>query len=235
MSSRRARTALCTLALALAALVNTVGAAAAGGAEPASRGGPPLVLLNQTPWVSAAQPWFNLTLGVSPAAGAASGLHVSMTFFGRFDDASDLQQAMAGTPTTAPLLRVNDIPVTAGAGGLTAGACVTVLPDADASAPTSGPGICTAGVPGGTLTMSCTSSLDECQGVYAVSVALERTGSSTPLSRFTTFMTYQQPAAMSASGGPLRVGVVLPRLGRRPHHGHRRVGGAPRRGRRRSP
>jgi Family of unknown function (DUF6049) len=210
VSSRRARTALCTLALALAALVNTVGAAAAGAAEQAGSGGPPLVLLTQTPWVSATQPWFNLTLGVSPTAGAASGLHVSMTFFGRFDDASDLQQAMTGTPTGTPLLRVTDVPVTAGAGGLTAGACVTVLPDADATAPSSGPGICTAGVPGGTLTMSCTSSLDECQGVYAVSVALERTGSSTPLSRFTTFMTYQQPAAMSASGGPLRVGVVLP-------------------------
>ena len=34
---------------------------------------------------------------------------------------------------------------------------------------------------------------------------------------------------MSASGGPLRVGVVVPVVGRRPHDSHRRVGGAPRR------
>ena len=78
------------------------------------------------------------------------------------------------------------------------------------SAPSGGPGICAAGAPGGTLTLGCTPSNDDCQGVYAVSVALERSGSSSPLSRFTTFLTYQQPSAMSASGGPLRVGVVVP-------------------------
>ena len=209
MSTRRARTALCTLAVAVAALVSTLGTAAAGGAEQARTGSPPLVLVAQTPWVSAAQPWFNLTFGVSPAVGAASGLRVSLTFYGRFDDASDLQQAMSGTPTGTPLSRT-DIPVTAVAGILTAAACVTVLPDAGASAPSSGPGICATGAPGGTLTLGCTPSDDDCQGVYAVSVALERSGSSSPLSRFTTFLTYQQPSAMSASGGPLRVGVVVP-------------------------
>ena len=115
MSTRRARTALCTLAVAVAALVSTLGTAAAGGAEQARTGGPPLVLVSQTPWVSAAQPWFNLTFGVSPAEGAASGLRVSLTFYGRFDDASDLQQAMSGTPSGTPLSRT-DIPVTAVAG-----------------------------------------------------------------------------------------------------------------------
>ena len=48
------------------------------------------------------------------------------------------------------------------------------------------------------------------QGVYPVSVALVRQGSSTPVARFTTFLTYQQPNAVSATGGPLRVGVVVP-------------------------
>ena len=83
--------------MAVAALVSTLGAAAAGrsgaGARAAS---PPLVLVSQTPWVSAAQPWFNLALGVSPTEGAASSLQVSLTFYGRFDDASDLQQAHVG-------------------------------------------------------------------------------------------------------------------------------------------
>ena len=196
--------------MAVAALVSTLGAAAAGGAEQARAGGPPLVLVSQTPWVSAAQPWFNLALGVSPTEGAASSLQVSLTFYGRFDDGSDLQQALSGPPSGTPLSRVDDVPVTDVAGVLTAAACVTVLPDSATSAPSSGPGICAAGVPGGTVTLGCTLSTDECQGVYAVSVALERSGSSSPLSRFTTFLTYQQPNAMSATAGPLRVGVVVP-------------------------
>ncbi len=96
------------------------------------------------------------------------------------------------------------------AGILTAAACMTVLPDAGASPPSSGTGVCAAGVPGGTLTLGCTPSTDECEGVYAVSVALERTGSSSPLSRFTTFLTYEQPGSVSATGDALRVGLVLP-------------------------
>jgi len=196
--------------VAVAALVSTLGATAAGGAEQAPSGGAPLALISQTPWVSAAQPWFNLTLGVSPTEGAASGLQVALAFYGRFDDASDLQQAMSGTPSGTPLYRVDDVPVTDVAGVLTAAACVTVLPDSSTSPPTSGPGVCAPGVPGGTLTMGCTQSTDECEGVYAVSVALERSGSSSPLSRFTTFLTYQQPNAASATENALRVGLVVP-------------------------
>ena len=188
------------------------------------------MLVSQTPWVSAAQPWFNLALGVSPTEGAASSLQVNLTFYGRFDDASDLQQALSGTPSGTPLLRVDDVPVTDVAGVLTAAACVTVLPDSDASAPSSGPGICAAGVPGGTLTLGCTPSTDECEGVYAVSVALVRSGSSSPLSRFTTFLTYQQPNAMSATGRSAARRRRRPRRdGRRDHHG-RRADGASRRG-----
>src|SRR5271163_5297365 len=97
--------------------------------EQAHTGSRPLVLVSQTPWVSATQPWFNLTFGVSPTEGAASSLRVSLTFYGRFNDASDLQQAMSGTPTGTPLSRTTDIPVSAVAGILTAAACVTVLPD----------------------------------------------------------------------------------------------------------
>jgi hypothetical protein len=209
VSTRRARTALCTLAVAVAVLVNAVGAAAAGGAEQARAGGAPLVLVSQTPWVSPAQPWFNIDLGVSPTEGAANSLQVVLTFYGRFGDGSDLQQALSGTPSGTPLSHV-DVPVTDVAGALTAAACVTVLPDSSASAPSSGTGICASGGPGGTLTLGCTPSADECEGVYAVSVALERSGSSSPLSRFTTFLTYQQPNAMSSTGGALRVGLVLP-------------------------
>ncbi len=196
--------------MAVAALVSTLGGAAAAEAAPARAGGAALVLVSQTPWVNAAQPWFNLALGVSASEGAASSLSVNLTFYGRFDDGSDLQQALSGTPSGTPLSRVDGVPVTDVAGALTAAACVTVLPDSSASAPSSGTGACAAGLPGGTVTLGCTPSSDECQGVYAVSVALVRSGSSSPLSRFTTFLTYQQPNAMSSTGGALRVGVVVP-------------------------
>jgi Family of unknown function (DUF6049) len=205
--TRLARTALCTLAVAIATLVSTLGTTAAGGAEQARVAGAPLVLVSQTPWVTADQPWFNIDLAVSPAVGTASNLTVSLTFYGRVDNASQLQQAVSGTPTTSPLRRLTGLPVTAGAGGLTAAECVTVLPDPSASPPTSGAGICAPGAP--TLTLGCTPSTDECGDVYAVSVALVRSGSSSPVSRFTTFLTYQQPGAVGGTGA-LRVGVVAP-------------------------
>jgi hypothetical protein len=208
VSTRRARTALCTLAVAVAALVSILGGAAAGGTEQPRAGGPPLVLVSQTPWVTATQPWFNLTLRVSSAEGPAGALGVSLTFYGRVNSVSQLQQAISGTPSGTPLRRMPAVPVSSVAGGLTATDCITVLPDSSASAPSSGPGVCAPGAP--TLTLGCSPAADECGDVYPVSVALVRQGSSTPLARFTTFLTYQQPAAVSVTGGALRVGVVLP-------------------------
>ncbi len=208
MSTRRARTALCTLAVAVAALVSTLGATPAGSLEQARTGGPPLVLVSQTPWVTAAQPWFNLALGVSPDEGSAGSLQVNLTFYGRLDDVSQLQQAISGVPTATPLLRLPPVPVISEAGGLTASACVTVVPNSSAGVPTSGPGVCPAG--SHTLTLDCTPLSGKCGDVYPVSVALVRQGSSSPLARFTTFLTYQEPTAVSATGGPLRVGVVVP-------------------------
>ena len=115
----RARTALCTLAVAVTALVSTLGTAAAAGAEQARTAGAPLVLLSQTPWVSAAQPWFNLEPRRVPVrrrrerpAGQPDLL------YGRFDDGSDLQQALSGTPSGTPLSRIDDVPVTDVAGVL---------------------------------------------------------------------------------------------------------------------
>ncbi len=209
MPTRLARTTLCALAVTVATLVSTIGTTAAGGAEQARAGGAPLVLVSQTPWVTADQPWFNIALAVSPRAGAASDLTVSLTFYGRITDASDLQQAISGTPRSSQRGRVTGLPVTSGSGGLTAAACVTVLPNSGSSAPSTGPGVCAPGPSSSTLTLGCSLSTDLCAGVYAVSVALVRTGSSNPVSRFTTFLTYQQPAAVGDTG-QLRVGVVVP-------------------------
>ncbi len=194
--------------MAVTALVSTIASAPnAGAAAPARPSAPPLVLASQSSWVSAAQPWFNLVVGVSSAEGAARGLRVSVTFYGRLDDSSQLQQSISGSPPTETLLRMPPVPVTSGTTGLTAAACVTVLPEADASAPATGPGVCAAGAP--TLTLGCTPLTGRCGDVYPVSVALMRQGSSSPVARFTTFLTYQEPTAVGGTG-PLRVGVVLP-------------------------
>ena len=207
MSTRLATTAFCTLAVAAAALLGTLGAGAATAARPA--GAPALTLVSQTPWVTPTQPWFDLALGIGGAAGAASGLHVSLTFYGRLDDSSQLQEAVGGSAPTTALLRLSDIPVGAvgPTGTLTSSACVTVLPEPDASPPAAGPDACPAGGP--TLILDCTPLTGRCGDVYPVAVALLRQGSTTPLARFTTFLTYQEPGAIG-EGGPLRVGVVMP-------------------------
>src|SRR6185437_6326839 len=209
---RWARIALCTLSVATLALLGTSGAGAPGAdaatAPVAARSaGPALTLVSQTPWVTAQQPWFNIALGVSASAGAASGLHVSLTFYGRLDDSSELQQSISGTPSTGTLGRVNPVAVTAGGPtGLTASTCVTVLPRSSSSVPTQGSGACPAGN-GNTLTLGCTPNIGHCGDVYPVGVALFRQGSSTPVAHFTTFLTYQEPSAVGP-GGALAVALV---------------------------
>ncbi len=216
---RWARTALCTLSSVALALLGTWGAAAPGAGAaaqghsvvPASSGGPALTLLSQSPWVSPQQPWFNLAVGVNPAEGSAGDLHVDLTFYGRLDDSSQLQQSIGGTPPTGTLAHDNLVTVAAGGPtGLTASVCVTVLPQSSASTPATGAGACPAGAP--ILVLGCTPLTGRCGDVYPVGVALVRQGSAVPVAHFTTFLTYQEPGAIGA-GGPLSVAVVLPVAG----------------------
>ena len=156
-----------------------------------------------------AQPWFSLALGVSPSVGSAAGLSVNLTFYGRLDDDSQLQESLNATPQGTTLLHETDLPVTSGDGALSATSCVTVVPNGDANPPSSGPGVCPSG--SRTLTLGCTPGVGVCPDVYPVSVALERQGDSTPVARFTTFLTYQEPPAGGEGGPlPLRVGVIVP-------------------------
>jgi hypothetical protein len=168
-------------------------------------GAAPLTLASQTNWVTATQPWFNIGLGVGEPVSQASSLHVSLTFYNRLVDSSEFQQALGSTPQKGVLGRVPDVAVEDVDGRLTASACVTVLPEEDVTPPGSGPEACAGG--GTTLVLGCTPSLDTCEGVYPVSVALVRQGST--VARFTSFLTYQQPSA-EGTGGPLRVAVLLP-------------------------
>jgi hypothetical protein len=167
-------------------------------------------LFSQTSWVTPTQPWFNLALVIGTSQGPAAGLHVSLTFYSRMDDESQLQQSISGTPQAAVLLRVPDVPVSAGTGALSASSCVTVLPDASASAPAAGTGACPAG--SRTLTLGCVPDSGRCGDVYPVTVSLLRQGSAAPLAHFTTFVTYQEAGATASIGlgGQLRVGVVVP-------------------------
>ncbi len=214
MSTRWARAALCTLAVATAAFAGSLAAGVPAQARqaPASTNpaghGPLLTLVSQTPWITPTQPWFNIALGVSEAAGAVSSLHVNLTFYGRLDNGSELQQAENGTPTTSVLLHDDDVPVGVVTGGLTASACVTVLADDSASAPAGGPGVCPAGTP--TLVLGCTPDYGECPDVYPVTVSLVRQGSSSSLEHFTTFLTYDEPEGPQGATGSLRVGLVVP-------------------------
>ena len=210
MSKRSAGIALCALVMAGLAFFDTAGA---GASTRATAGAAPLTMLSQTPWVTPSQPWFNLSLAVGAPAVPAGALHVSLTFYTRLDDAGQFDQAIGAVPQKGVLLRDPDVPVatlTTG-GARVASACITVLPDDAATPPAGGTGSCAATDP--TLTLGCRPATGTCGDVYPVSVALLRQGSSAPLARFTTFVTYQEPGApgsISRTGGPLRVGVVLP-------------------------
>src|SRR5580704_1361473 len=136
---RWGRTALCSLAAVVAVILGTAPAASGGAPEAVARATtdtPPLTLVAQTNWVTPDQPWFNVTVGVSASEGSAAGLRVSMTYYSRLDSASQLQQAISGTPGGNVLGRYSDVAVTSGTGsqgpgpGYTASACVTVLRDA---------------------------------------------------------------------------------------------------------
>jgi hypothetical protein len=217
---RWGKAALCSLAVVATALLGTAPAAATGhsGGAPAaharadaaaSAAAPPLTLVSQTTSVTPTQPWFNVSLAIGAAEGSASALHVSMTFYSRLDNSSQLQQAISGTPDSTVLHRDPDIAVTAANGGLSASACVTVQRDESDTPPSSGADACAPGSTSQTLDLGCTPLMGTCGDVYPVAVALLRQGSTTPIAHFTTFLTYQEPGAIG-DGGPLRVGVVLP-------------------------
>jgi hypothetical protein len=150
---------------------------------------------------------------VGASAGAVGNLRVALTVYNRINDTTELQQAANAIPAKNVRGRYT-VDVTAGAGGRVATTCATVLPDADASAPTAVPAgatACPAGAP--TVVLMCTPDDGICGDIYPVSVALLRQGSDTPLARFTTFLTYQEPglsSSISSTGGKLRVGLVMP-------------------------
>jgi hypothetical protein len=211
VSTRWARITLSTLAVSVLTLA---GAASGSGAATRVVNTAPLTLVAQTPFVQASAPWFNLTVGVGERSIAASQLRVNLTFYSGIRDPSQFQQVLSATPDKTPLLHVSDLPVSTSSGARQAGACVTVLPESSMTPPTpaaGSSGSCPANSP--TLDLDCTPDVGLCGDVYPVSVTLLRQGTSTPLARFTTFLTYEEPTAVGGTGA-LRVGLVLPLTGR---------------------
>ena len=214
---RWGRTALCSLTVAAAVLLG--GAPVASGGAPgvvarATASSPPLTLVSQTDWVTPAQPWFNVSVSVSPAEGTAGQLRVSFTYYSRLDSASQLQQSIDGSPGGSVLGRQPDVALTGGSQGQasTASSCVTVLRDERDTPPATGAGACSPGPGALSIDMGCTPNRGTCGDVYPVAIALYRQNSTTPLARLTTFLTYQEAGAPGSigPGGPLDVGLVLP-------------------------
>jgi hypothetical protein len=207
VSKRWAILALCTLAapsLLMAVPPGAVAAAAPSATVPA------LTLVSQSPWVTPTQPWFSLGVGIGSSAGPVSDLHASLTIYSRVEDPSQLEQATSSTPDKTPLERGIDLPLQSTAAGVTAKTCITVLPNPGTTAPTPGPSdtdACTLGSP--TVYLDCTFGAETCGDVYPVSVSLFRRGTSTAISRFSTFITYVQPGAEGGDGS-LRVGWIEP-------------------------
>ncbi|MBV8462035.1 MAG: hypothetical protein JO368_01980, partial [Acidimicrobiales bacterium] len=193
---RWGRTALCSLAVAAAVLLGTAPVASGAAPEAVARatagGAAALTLEAQTNWVTPVQPWFNVTVGVSPSEGAASGLRMSVTYYSRLDSASQLQQAIDGSPSGNVLGRETDVAVAPGSSGQpsTASACVTVLRDQSDTPPPTGTGACAPGTR--SIVLGCTPLRGTCGDVYPVGIALYRQNSTAPVARLTTFLTYQE-------------------------------------------
>ena len=194
--------------------MGTVPVFGAGSAQGASRPAgdvPALSLVSQSPWVTPTAPWFSLSVAIGHGGPALGDLHVAVTIYSRLSNASQLQQAIGGTPDKSVLTRVSDLKVTNAQGGRVVATCITVLPNDESAAPTPAPGtIGACPADGPTVTLGCMSGDGSCGDVYPVSVALFRSGSNTPLQRFTTFLTYVEPNVESSTGGALRVSLVVP-------------------------
>jgi len=170
--------------------------------------GPPLALESQTPWVTPAAPWFSLAAEVGSTTGPVGNLHVRVSFYPRINNATQLAQSTNSLPAGGEITHVN-VPVTVTPEGRGASVCATVLRtdrEVPPTPPAGTPGVCPADAQ--TVVLDCTPDVDSCGDVYPVSVALFR--QSTELSRFTTFLTYQEPQGPPAAVGPLDVGLILP-------------------------
>ncbi len=171
---RWGRTALCSLAVVAALLLGSAPAASGGAPGAVARAAadaPPLTLVTQTDRITPANPWFNVTAGVSPSEGSAGQLRVSFTYYSRLVGASQLQQAIGGSPGGSVLGR-QSVAVTGGSQGSTASSCVTVLRDSRDAPPATGAGVCAPGAL--SIDMGCTPNSGTCGDVYPVGIALYR-------------------------------------------------------------
>ncbi len=154
--------------------------------------------------------------GWGPQPGAVGDLRVEVTFYSRIKTATELAQATNAVPDKARPLRLQRPGDRHRRRAPCAATCATVLPDSKAQAPTTAPPCPRTAWPARpgrpTVILGCTPDDGTCGGVYPVSVALYRQGSTTALARHTTFLTYQEPGLSSSvgTGGALRVSLIIP-------------------------
>jgi hypothetical protein len=213
---RWARTALCTSAvsmMAFLALGSSQSSATMHVSRPAQAASvPALTLAAQSPFIEPTGPWFHMTVNVGDQQVPASQLRVTVTFYSRIEAASELAQATSGLPDESALNRVPiTLPITVNATSRSASICVTVLPGPSVAAPPAPAGAgaaeaCPSGAP--IVYLNCTSGNGTCGQIHPVSVALQRMGTTNDISRFTTFLTYQEPTVEGT--GQLLVAMVMP-------------------------
>ena len=184
---------LAVLTVVTVALPVALGAAATTTAAAPPAATSSLVLENQSPWVTPADPVFTVTVAAGTGAGSASQLSLLFTLYGRLTSRSVLEQMIASGPGSAEVLdRSPALPVV----GLTSADGGWQVPVTIATATSTSR-------PSPSLDLGCEPGY--CSGVYPVEVTLERAGGAV-VGRLTTFLTYVE----AASAEPLSVAWVVP-------------------------
>jgi len=142
-------------------------------------------------------------MDVRIGATAPAGAEIGLTLYGHLTSRSAFRQTLTGQPPGSPLTHTTPVPIAGLPSGAHGGVALSVDVVRSSHATPAPP----AGTP--FLDLTCTPSIRECTGVYPVVVSLYRpdqTGS--PVSRFTTYLTYVQ--SRSTATAALRFAWVVP-------------------------
>ena len=194
--------------LAVAAVIGCGGVAVAAPTSAATLGpstAPALVLLSQTPWVTAGQV-FDLHLRADTPSVPTADLGVSVSVYACLSSVSGFDQSLTGTPEGTPVsatttpVAVGDLAPLPG-GGFDFPMPVTVGGSAPTPASTGAP-----------FTIHLGAAGDQCAsfpagGVFPVHLQLVDTSNRSVLDAFTTHLVYTEAPSDTQR---LRVGVVLP-------------------------
>ncbi len=154
---------------------------------------PALTLAAQSPFVLPSEP-LAVRLDVNLPSASRAGTTLTVTVYDKLSSRSEFDQSVDAVPASSRILD----------------------PAQSVAVPATGPvalsmpvrtGAAARGAAGGlSIALPCTPDTGNCPGVYPVSFALTRHGSSQTLGQLTTYLTY----AEGQSGSPLRVALMVP-------------------------